>query len=226
MKKFVVCLILIATCLLGCQQKKATLNNTVTDFQSTSTIEHDASQSSQGLLVFHTQADLENNLETQRSIYKHFINYNTIKEYGNFVRFVSSTGTSPRVGYSYFIEDENGFCCDFHIVHGTTIGLDMGILEADDNPADLRFHKNNSGYYYVGNVRYAYYEGKLYNIRWNIDDRTLLIQRYDDALHTYPMGGDTFMSRLLNAETAEAAVAEFNAKVAQARQDAQLEKAD
>ena len=214
--KRIVSSLIVVLCLLGCQQA-ATNAPATSSFETRSTTSKDVTQGSRTPPSFSTKAEYEEYIGSQKGVNEDFIRYETISICGDFNGFSDSGKYSTTKGYTYYLKDRNSFSFGLDIVYGTTIGLDMGVLEFDDNPADLRFHKNDSGFYYVGDIRYAYYEGKLYNIRWSVGEKTALIQAAGGQLHTYPLGGNTFMSRLLNAETAEAAVAEFNAKVAQAR---------
>lgn len=152
------------------------------------------------------------------SLYKDFISYDDLKNCGTMELFSYSKNGE---GYYYNLRDANNFSYAFHIIYGPTIGdLDMDKLDVHRNPSDLRFNENLSGFFFIGNIRYAYFEGKLYNILWKVDDRTFLIQTSSTQLHTYPLGCDTFMSRLLNAETAEAAVKEFHTRATSAQAEA------
>ena len=215
--KIIFTLLLVMLCLLGCQHASTSAPSASPALDISPSSPNDISQGRRTPPSFATKTDYEEYVASQKVFYEDCIHYETISLCGEFNGFSDSGKYSTVKGYTYYLNDSNNFSYGLDIVHGTTIGLDMGVLEFDDNPADLRFHRNDSGYYYVGNIRYAYYEGKLYNIRWSIGEKTALIQAAGGQLHTYPLGGNTFMSRLLNAETAEAVAAEFNAKVAQAR---------
>lgn len=223
-KAYLLFVSLIALCLYGCHQSESGVA-TIQPETSPSvmqTIPQDVGQNSAAIASHLYAEEYNQNISVLKATYKNFITYDTIKICGAFDDFSHSSKYDTGLAYRYYFEDENSFHYSFSVVHGETIGLDMEDLHIHENQADLRFNGNHSGYYYVGNVRYAYYEGKLYNIRWTIDDRTILIQAGKDYLHNYPLGVETFMSRLLNAETAEATVAEFNAKIAAARQDTEV----
>lgn len=197
-----------------------TKDNTTPTTTKPSTVQ-DAAQSNAALQNYHSINEYKQNIPRLNSLFKNFISYDAFEICGTFNDFVYSNSNSIGDGYVYFLKDANNFQYCFHVVHGATIGdLDMGVLSSHDTPTDLRFNGEHSGYYYVGNIRYAYFEGKLYNIRWDNDDRIFLIQAADAQLHTYPLGGDTFMSRLLNAETAEAAVKEFHTRATSAQAEA------
>jgi len=92
----------------------------------------------------------------------------------------------------------------------------------------MRTTSSNAQLLAVNGVRYTYYEGNLQNISWDTDSHRFIIEQgRTEPLSVYPENKYTsLLQQLLNAGTAEAAVAEFNAKVAQARQEAQAEKAD
>ena len=220
MKRYI-SIFIIMLCLLGCQQA-APVPSTEPTVKASSDSPIDITQGGPAPPSFETIADYEKYIASKKTHDKEFIHYETISLCGDFYGFSDSGKYSAVQGYTYYIIDSQNFTFGLSIIYGDSIGLDMGTLETEDNPADLRFHGNDNGYYYIGAIRYAYYEGKLYNIRWNVDNKTILIQAAGGQIHTYPIGGDTFMNRLLNAQTAEAAVDEFNAKVAAAR----AEKAD
>ena len=213
--KILTIIILMMICLCGCQISQL---NSTNPTETTRVITQDVGQSNTRLPSRLSIDEYDLYIPHLTSLYKDFISYDDLKNCGTMELFSYSKNGE---GYYYNLRDANNFSYAFHIIYGPTTGdLDMDKLDVHRDPSDLRFNENLSGFYFIGNIRYAYFEGKLYNILWKVDDRTFLIQTSSTQLHTYPLGGDTFMSRLLNAETAEAAVKEFHTRATSAQAEA------
>jgi len=218
MKKFVAHFVLVITlCLAGCNGVENNAPPTTPHEIPVQTSAQDISNSNAAPQYTKSFDEYSCKIPKLKDLYPDFICYDIIESLGGFIGFGHITRNNSIPTYHYQLLDKNGLRYGLYVFHGNPTDLDMGKLEDGDDPSDLRFHKDSSGYYYIGDIEYAYYEGKLYNIKWKCDQRTIVLQAGSDYIHTSPLDGDTFMSRLLNAETAEAAVAEFNAKVAQAR---------
>ena len=223
MKKIVTYLTLIMVLFLsGCYSTEISITSTTSPQIPKQPGTQGISQTSNSPGLIRSFEEYSALIPVLKDTFPDFLCYDAIESCGKFIGFGFTARSDSIPAYQYKLHDKNGLRYSLCVFHEKPQDLDMGILEDGDNPNDLRFHKDSIGYYYIGGIEYAYYEGKLYNIKWQLDQRTIMIQAGSDYIHTSPLDGDTFISRLLNKETAEAAVAEFNAKVAQAR----AEKAD
>ena len=209
--KNVLCLIILLVCLCGCNAQ-ISAPQTVTPSKDVSQLDYEP----------HTDLTVEEyskHLDHYQSRFPNFISYDMLKDCGSFRLFVNLSRNG--IGYSYSFMDDNQCSYNIKIYHGRSVGLNMDNISIVSDISDLRTTSAGDGYFYLGDIRYAFYEGKLYQIRWWIGEQEITIEPGTPLLHEYPIRKKTFLSQLLNAETAEAAVAEFNAKVAQARQEAQ-----
>lgn len=156
-----------------------------------------------------------------------FINYEMVKTLGQFVCFVDK-GHEKCQEYLYGLLDKNGYHISL-IVYPTT---DLATEYKSDPPQsalehdDMRTNQSRGETCTINGIQYNYYAGNLYSIVWHTDTHRFTIEAGRTIpLSAYPNGMNaTVLSRLLSAKTAEAAVAEFNASVALARQQAMAEK--
>jgi hypothetical protein len=155
---------------------------------------------------------------------KSFITYEMVQDYGTFALF-ADYGRPKCNTYLYELIDKNGYRLDIDIEPRTPL------TEVPETATDVQLHNYNDlrtnpahlSAIKVNNVYYTYYEGKLYSIAWYTDTHIFTIKAGRTVRPSeYPDGETTLISRLLNGETAEAAVAEFNANIA-AKQHAQAE---
>jgi len=195
-----------------------------TDTANSTTPTVAAGQGWQSLPTFNNLEDYEKYISDGLDM-EGFVTYEMVKSFGRFELFVDY-GRKKGLSYLYGMVDENGYDLNLHIKPlSETDRTEVTTEKPPHN--DLRTSQNRAEFYSVNNILYEYYDGGLYSISWSTNTHSYTIKS-GHTVRPYAYTGDkvTLLSRLLNAETAEAAVAEFNAKVAQARQEAQAEKAD
>lgn len=152
-----------------------------------------------------------------------FIGYDMLEFLGEFdgcvIYLDRKNGTNNR--YSYNFIDEEGFI--FHLDIYTDLSnaedFETSSVIQLKNPADLR----TCGYFLecvhvVNDIRYEYDKaGRLKCISWFTDTHyfKLYVRHYDysDDFYHYDTERDTFITKLLNTETAAQAVAELNKKI-------------
>ena len=167
-----------------------------------------------------------------------FITYETIKELGSFVKFAyydyfdgeyyelteKAEFIQTNKRYWYLLENSQGKKLFFDIECAN--GIDRsGIPEF---PESVRSTNNlyriegANGTYRSGRIYYYYYNDILTQVGWTEGEYLYKIQSCQNDMSQIIDSENGLISRLINIETAEAAVDEFNAKVAAAR----AEKAD
>lgn len=148
-----------------------------------------------------------------------FITYDMVKEFGTFASFVDY-GAPKCKSYKYGLIDKNGYTLNLHIRSSSEellIEEELKLFSSTHNTQDMRIYTQN-GYQIINDIYFFYNAGNLVSIVWDDGEiRYKIRSGGTKSLSDYSIQKETPLSRLLNAETAEAAVAEFNAKVAQAR---------
>lgn len=146
-----------------------------------------------------------------------FVTYDALKEIGTFKIFVGLTNT-PRDGYTYYVYglvDETGKEFILYIKHTDEIVNNISNTIECEDPQDMRIAKEKSdGNYSHQGLTYGYWEGRLGYLEWHVDEIQFQLAGVEFSLADYPVGEDTFVSKLLSQETAVAAVESINAKVA------------
>ena len=158
-----------------------------------------------------------------------FISYNILRDYfGDFHGFGVGTdglGITPE-GYRYYLvaESQQKFVLDIHEMSVPVNYYDWsdndpcyaGITDIP-NKNDLstkleveEFDGYFSVYYYVGDIRYIYsaYDGHLRCVEWITQNH-----RFSLSVHEKPAENSSFVARLLCEDTAEEAVADFDAHI-------------
>ena len=168
-----------------------------------------------------------------------FIHFNALKEYGSFVNFVDASDWQT---YRYYSDDRiDGVCniysyCLMDPVGFKTFVYITPLAEYNDhfNEAKelttyecLHINTDENGYYRHNDVYYEYYNGELAQIILTAGNVAISVKPYEDdaKFSNYPVNTATLISALFNTETATAAVAELNAKIAAARQNAEVKGA-
>lgn len=146
-----------------------------------------------------------------------FITYDMLKDYGSFCLFVNSGRSDTCTEYSYDLIDSMGIETTIFIIPASRQLEEYSVITSMENPKDLRSCSSKKGVYTANGISYYYSRGKLRRIAWQFDKQWILVDSTNNRYAEYPITDETLVGRLLNTETAEAAVVEFNAKVAQAR---------
>lgn len=134
-----------------------------------------------------------------------FVTYDMLKPIGQFKGYVNLGEADYSQSY-YSFADENGVELALYIKPlEEAEGYDAA--ENPPDPRDLRtLPEEGIREYYCGALRYRYLEGKLLTIRWVFGDKEFVLYM-DGTYSEYPLSGaETFVSRLLNTETAEDAL--------------------
>lgn len=149
-----------------------------------------------------------------------FVTYDMVKSIGSFDVFAFTTAwiTGDYSDYGYRVYDDTGFEYLFRIYTKPTDQLSRmdewySELSADDIGKDLRIcDASELVYLSVGSVQYFYRSNQLEMILWEGKFHVFELYVLDDVTK-YDLGEDNFLSKLLNADTAEQAVAELNERI-------------
>ena len=204
---FILWVLLISLCFAGC----------TTELQKASA-PSDAIQECVAIPTFTTIAEYEQYISAVKQG-DNFISYDMLQNVGRFRTFVNYGRTEPCHNYSYGLVDDNGIEISIH-VNSLPNDIDKTekviLLEKQD---DLRTASTATGVYTDGGIRYYYVDGALKRIEWLYENCLVFIVGPGNTLQTYPNNSNTITGRLLNSQTAQAAVEEFSANVAAVRQD-------
>ena len=145
------------------------------------------------------------------------LRFDTLKRFGEFKSFY----TFPVFHYSeymYSFDDGFGFSVYLWIEElPTRKDVSLQKLDPTGNASDLAcLEEDVSGYQMIGEAQYQYLHGKLLWIRWE-ESGLLFTLSTDPSLDKYPRGLDTFISELLDRETASACLDSLNREIAKAR---------
>lgn len=164
-----------------------------------------------------------------------FIAYDTIKELGSFCRFVDSSYSMGKLvypdkngkrngkctSYSYALDTEYGQRILFVVTHDAPIEvMDTSTVAAFTGTPELQKSEGTLGWRAIGGILYYYDQEGLRTIQWSTEGDLYSISILKGSFSDYPVT-DAPLSRFLNADTAAVAVAEFNAIIAEARQQAE-----
>lgn len=149
-----------------------------------------------------------------------FLTYEEVKTLGDFVCFVD-TGRPKCHEYLYGLADDNGYHFSLFVYPLTKVqgeSSDFGDIPPSLAQQDMRTNHSNAESFSINGIHYMYYNENLHSISWNTPTHRFVIEQgRTEPLSAYPANKHTtFLYTLLNSETAEAAVAEFNASIAQA----------
>ena len=140
-----------------------------------------------------------------------FVSYEMIEDLGSFqtATITIYTDNESTSHYSYELIDSNG--CKYELF--ITENPEDFSNAPKPQFSDLRKNNpNTSDSYNVNGIHYYYGIVNLDSIAWNSDTHNyhLFIR---DELYDYDMESGTFLSKILNIDTAEQAVADFNKKI-------------
>jgi len=216
-KLYTILAILLVLCSAGCEAKTQLIDEgNIRTSETTPTAA--GTQGWQALPTFTSLEDYEKYVSSGVES-STFITYDMIKEFGAFASFVDY-GAPKCKSYKYGLIDENGYVLNLHIRSSSEEIIEykeFELLTNTRNTNDMRIY-TQKGYQIIGKAYFIYNGGELVSIAWKEGDHLFIIRAGKvESLSDYPAEKNTLLTRLLNAETAEAAVAEFNAKVAQAR---------
>ena len=167
-----------------------------------------------------TSLDAYEEYIADRTNIERFLTYEDIKVLGDFHSYIDF-GYPKCHKYKYGLIDKNGYRVALNIYPisqtETAQNNSNASLSASKNQ-DMRTTLANIKSHAINEIEYAYYEGELRKIAWITNSFRFVVEGdYREALSEYPTDRQSsFLQRLLNEETAEAAVAEFNTMVAQA----------
>ncbi len=130
------------------------------------------------------------------------IDYDALKDIGDFKSFILLSDDFSE--YRYLFDDGSGFTVNLTVtdisVHESANGYET--LSTSENDSDMRLLSDNyDGIRYIDDIEYMYVEGRLLWVCFRDGDMEYLFSG-DSMLDGYPKNADTFMSKLLTAETA------------------------
>lgn len=152
-----------------------------------------------------------------------YVTYDMIKSVGQFVKMhlgTSKTLTADHI--NFVLRDKTGVRIDFSANYPTEyngLAEDKTVTDCVTDIHDLRQTQSigeQYWYYKNGDIFYEYNEeGNLLEIRWNHKERVYHVNLYSiqQDFRDYPMTEDTFVARLLDVDTAQAAVDELMASI-------------
>lgn len=179
--------------------------------------------SSHGKLTVYEEEDYKQFVRT-RDLPDTFITYDQIKELGSFV-YLKTTDVMSGYYNEYFLVDTTGCRASLVMLYpGTSCpehtGCNNDTVSVPPGHTDMRtIPQEGHGAYTVDGLTYLYMYDDLASIHWIHNGQHfkygLEPNPYSDVVTTpffeYPMDADTFAAKLLNAETARAAVDELMA---------------
>lgn len=136
-----------------------------------------------------------------------FVQYNSIKQFGSFVRFVcmSDSRYGDYSHYLYTLNDKTGSEILLYVEQNRQIStkLPQPSRVYDVNTANMRLlSTNQSGYYLHNNLTYTYISGQLLSISWENNGTIFTIA--GDSVSSYPEDeSSTMLGKLLNLQSAE-----------------------
>ena len=238
--KRTICVLLLLTLLIslsGCTNEPVSNNTQQSEAPRQSSSAH--------AMVAHPKVwditEYEKLITTTYTAPPNFISYNAIRELGNFVNFtyyptlngeyyLFSEKTEPKKTdrrYYYVLETDNGDRLKFDVLDIKALdSITACPLPVDAaSPQKLLKIENTEGVYKRGNIYYYYSHGTLSDIWWQESSNLIKISAWENSFEKLIHNEHPLILKLTTAETAEAAVAELNAKIAAARQNAEVKGA-
>lgn len=231
MKKLIGFLLLLTihTALYGCSTLPANAETTQTQAPT-------QSKSSAVALVSHPSigsiSEYQQFIATNYADFLDFITYDMIKELGSFVKFTyyfyidgeyyelteEAEYVKTEKRYKYLLENSNGQRLLFKVERANEIDKsNIPLLpEAIKSVPNICRIEDAEGVYRYNSLYYYYHNGLLTQTAWINGEYIIKIQSCQNDMSQTIDGDNSIISRLINLETAEAAVAEFNASIAQA----------
>lgn len=140
-----------------------------------------------------------------------FVSYEMIEDLGSFqtATITICTDNESTSHYNYKLIDPNGCKYELFITENPQDFPDAPSPQFNDLRKNDTYIYDN---YNLNGIHYYYGIVNLDSIAWNSDTHNyhLFIR---DELYDYDMESDTFLSKILNIDTAEQAVAAFNKKI-------------
>ena len=186
-------------------------------------------------------AEYEKLITTTYTAPPNFISYNAIRELGNFdgfTYFPTYNGEYYRITekaepektdhrYYYVLETDNGDRLLFDVLDSKALDsiTARSLPDSAKSPQSMLRPKDAEGLYQRGNIYYYYYYGTLSSIWWQEGGNLIRIMAWENSFEKLICNEHPLILKLTTAETAEAAVAEFNAKIAATRQNAEVKGA-
>lgn len=164
-------------------------------------------------LVFNTQANYDTYFAVKPD---NFITYNMLQVLGGFCSYQClSLGSFDDHFYTF----SNSLGEDYLALYIYSKPTDqfshssLPVIETSSDSNDLSYNDAIRGVYTLGNIKYRYLTGPLNSISWSSATHVFIlhIDRYD--------GSNTFVERLLNADTALDTVHQFNINIQNALSD-------
>ena len=150
-----------------------------------------------------------------------FMTYEELSFLGNFQTFICepfTTGDECKE-YIYVVEDDNGYSVMLSIELAEKELVTENYIFMSDNISDYRFVEyDNVVHSIVNDLKYSYARGKLFAITALFGNIKIVMTISGGRFENYPVNGeDTFMSKLLSADTAKGAAAELVASIQTAK---------
>ena len=148
-----------------------------------------------------------------------FVTYDELSFLGSFKAFICPPFASAKelTQYIYDFKDSNGYdiAIDIRPIKNT-ISTD-NILMLDDVKDYRYLSSDERGIFTTNGLTYQYLKGELSCIEFKYNDMQFVITG-NSVLSDYPINGDdTFMSKLLSADTAKDAAAQLSDLIAEAK---------
>ena len=162
-------------------------------------------------------------IDSVKNLPDDFITYDMLKSIGDFLAF---SGPKTFRGYWYTLIAENNKWIFVRVSELPDRIKSRPIVEPQ-NINDLRNATPTGGWaeYSHNNITYSYFDGMLESIEWAIGTKLItltvtgvtatgeVVSGEKATFVDYPLGGETFVSQLLSAQTATAAVQSFNQNI-------------
>ena len=225
MKK-VLCIVMILSflfCAASCGVNRSESGETLSETETTSIPTNEttdisifASYDSYAALGLSSLAEYEEHFSKQGGYPEGFISYDDLKAFGEFDGFVSQSyyGNDPNYSYYYYkILYSSGahFYVDIHPEWRPSAQFTWDMISVKNTmiESDLRTNQTDEirGSVLIGDTLYTYLVGKLHEIEWRSGG--LLIAISGDFDQIPEVSTDSLLGRLLNYNTAEAALAEL-----------------
>ena len=148
-----------------------------------------------------------------------FITYDELSFLGNFKMFICPPFASAKelTQYIYDFKDSNGYDVVIAIQPVRNQISTENILMLNNVTDYRKLSSEEKGVATINGLTYRYVKGKLLTIEFVYEDMQFVISG-NSVLSDYPVNGeDTFMSKLLSADTAKDAAAQLSDLIAEAK---------
>lgn len=162
-------------------------------------------------LTINTLSEYEEHFASKKEI-SDFVTYDMIKEIGEFKTFTcrSNFVAGDYSAYHYVLIDSSGieFMLNIKTVNREDEEKNRTILDIQPGGNMRKTDADETGYLYYKDIWYRYSKGKLASVTWYKNNLRFQLTAVSDTFANHPEdAAETFVGKLLSAETAQATIA-------------------